>query len=327
MLPSVLQGLEGSRLIRGPLYKSTLLLAPALFMALIEPAGAVPTGIIGGLFFNYLLFLLFAYTVNDQADRVADLRAGKERLIGRLPPGVVRILIFGFAIANLAVGYGVAGRSSYLAWLGVGLLCGWSYSAPPLRLKGRKYASVLFPPLLGKVIPILMAAALLGRSGWWLWGLMVCEATKNAIDILFHQVVDYEADQAADARTYAVCRGKEAAIGALRALSYAGVAAAAMTGLIYGIFIPEYRWAGAVILAGGFLGIPIGKRVCSESRNPLIRLLPLSYLWFGAAVFMMAPLVLSAIAALRAPSYAALFVAISLITVSQTWFYLRYRYS
>ena len=318
---------DGLRIIRGPLYKSTLLLtAPLLCVLLLTPeAGNAPA--VCTFFLNMFLYLCFAYAVNDWADRQADLAAGKHRTFSSLPAGTVRAIVIALLVATLVVGYLLSRSWLYLSVLAFGLLLGLAYSARPLRFKGRGIWGVIIAPVLGKVIPVWLACIQYRRFGWYFLVIALAEGTKNAVDILFHQIVDYENDRRSGINTFPVARGEEPARGLLQRLVAVGTVGAVCTGMILAWFVKEYRWVfgAACILAVPAAMLGTGLSSGRRAGSPALGL-PFSYIWFGGIVFLQSPMWLSAIEAWRSPSFLPLAVAVAIITLCQTVFYLRYRY-
>jgi 4-hydroxybenzoate polyprenyltransferase len=318
---------DGLRIIRGPLYKSTLLLtAPFLCILLLtrQPPG-VPTVYL--FFLNMFLYLCFAYAVNDWADRDADLAAGKHRTLSLLPARAVSVIVVTLLFATLAVGFQLGGSRYYMAVLSAGLLLGVTYSARPWRLKGRGIWGVAVAPVLGKAIPVWLACIHYHRFAWYFLVLILAESTKNAIDILFHQIVDYENDKRSNIRTYPVAVGLEPARQLLRRLVAAGTLGAFFLGGILAGLVAEYRWVFGFALLVAVPAAALGRRLdCGQRADSPALSLPFPYLWFGGIVFLQSPLWLSAIAAWRSPSFLPLAAVVGVITLSQTVFYLRYRY-
>ncbi len=318
---------DGLRIIRGPLYKSTLLLtAPLLCVLLLKPESAdAPT--VHMFFLNMFLYLCFAYAVNDWADREADLAAGKHRTFSSLPAGTASAIVIALLLATLAVGYRLSRSWLYMGVLSTGLLLGVAYSARPLRLKGRGLLGVMIAPLLGKAIPVCLACIHYRRFGWYFLFMALAESIKNAIDILFHQIVDCEHDRNSGINTFPVVSGLEQARRLLQRLATGGTLGAISMGMILAWLVMEYRWVfgGACLLALPAALLSRGLNSGRRAGFPALDL-PFGYIWFGGIVFLQSPMWLSGIAAWRSPSFLPLAVMVAIITLSQTAFYLRYRY-
>ena len=318
---------DGLRIIRGPIYKSTLLLTAPLLCILLAPPGPSGAPKVYLFFLNMFLYLCFAYAVNDWADREADLAAGKHRTLATLPTGTVPAIAVALLLATLAVGYRLGGSWRYTGILSAGLLLGLAYSARPWRIKGRGVWGVLIAPVLGKVIPVCLACTLYRRFGWYFLAIVLAEWIKNAIDILFHQIVDYENDNSFNIRTYPVVSGLVSARRFLHRLVVAGTVGALAMGGILAWLVTEYRWIFGTALLLAAPATAICRRLSNQLwAGPLPLRLPFPYVWFGGIVFLQSPMWLSGIAAWRNSSFLPLAVVVAIITLSQTAFYLRYRY-
>ncbi len=322
-----MHAVDGFRLIRGPLYKSVLLLTAPLLCVLLDLPSPAPTPTVFLFFLNMFVYLCFAYAVNDWADREADLTAGKRRTLARLPRGVLLLIVGALLLAALAGGHWLGGGWPYMGLLSAGLLLGVAYSVQPWRIKGRGIWGVILAPLLGKAIPVWLACTLFRRFGWYFLIIVLAECVKNAIDILFHQIVDFENDRKCDIRTYPVLSGPEVAGRVLRRLALVGTLGALAMGTVLALLVTEYRWIfGSALLLAAPVAATCRTQSSKRWAGPLTLSLPFPYLWFGGIVFLQSPMWLSGIAAWRSSSFLPLAVAIAIITVSQTVFYLRYRY-
>ncbi|MBN2123677.1 MAG: UbiA family prenyltransferase, partial [Deltaproteobacteria bacterium] len=315
---------EGGRLLAGPAYKAMLLLTPFLLCFLLFPSGPFSPRQACLFFLNMLLYLLFAYGVNDYADRDQDALSGKFRRIASWPRQAGIGICVALAAGNIVVGILIAGWGGYVILLVMGLVFGLAYSVRPMRLKERGIWGILVAPVLGKVIPISMVASLCPKTGWWLVILLIGEWTKNAIDILFHQIVDFRSDAGANAATFAVIYGRARSVGLLRRFCLGGTLAAVAVGISFAVYVPEYRWvmggsaaaAVPIVLLRrlGFIGL---------ESNEITALVPFHYMGVGYAVFLLAPFWLGLIAMLRDAAFGLVFFPVAALTVFQTRFYLR----
>jgi len=309
------------------LYKATLLLSPCLLVALFAERESVSAWPVFLFYVNVFLYLEFAYLANDYADREDDLAAGKRRSLSRLSKPVALVVIAGAAAANVIVALILTRSLLYVSLLFVGLAFGWVYSVEPFRIKARGIWGVIFAPALGKVLPILMACSLYRCFAWWIILLILADWLKNAIDILFHQVVDYEVDRRTGVHTYVVVVGRARAEKDLAALALLGIPAALILACLYAVLIPEYRSIFALTVLGGiFWNALKRKRRNSVQETALSRLLPASYLYYGCAVFLLSPAWLSLIACLRNVTFLPVVIIVAAVTIFQTLFYLRYQY-
>lgn len=154
----------------------------------------------------------FGHLVNDWCDIEADARGGKANRMAPLA-GPVRA---GLVAGSLAVGLGpwllLPGRAPARVALAVELALLVAYSAPPLRLKGRRLAGALADASYAYAVPFVLVALALGSAGHrsgpaivavlGAWGLVL-----GLRGILTHQVSDAEADRAAGTDTLVAALG------------------------------------------------------------------------------------------------------------------------
>lgn len=323
----VVRFVAGTRIVRCVLYKSVLLWTPVFWIALVPEPQTVSNATVWGVWLNIALYLMWAYAINDYADRDCDAAVGKVRSIARLSDRTVFVILALLLIVNFAVGYSVAGWGYYLLFLTLGLWGGLAYSLKPFRFKERGVWGLCFPGLLGKVIPFAMVCVLYETVDWCLVVLCFGEFIKNTIDILFHQIVDEENDRKCSVKTFVVERGIVSAKYYLRHLTRFGLLLAVVIVFLYGIYIPEFRWvlAGLIVLY-----VPVKwyaeKLFNDRGERSLPELLTVPYLFWGYTVFILSPLWLSSIAAIRHPEFWGIVLFLSVLMGGQTVFYLRYRY-
>jgi hypothetical protein len=182
-------------------------------------------------------------------------------------------------------------------------------------------------PVPGKVIPVCVACILYRRFGWYFLVIMLAEWAKDAIDILFHQILDFENDRECGIRTYPVMSGPAAAARSLRRLVTAGTVGALAMGATLAWLVEEYRWVfGAALLLAVPAALTYRRFWHGRSAGTPEPGLPFAYLWFGGIILLQSPMWLSGVAPWRSRSFLPLALAVAVITVSQTIFYLRHRY-
>jgi hypothetical protein len=151
---------------------------------------------------------VYVSVVNDLTDRAEDAAAGKRnRLAGRSAPAVAMLLALPIA-AGLV-----------FAWLWrddplllVPYLAAWAafslYSLPPIRLKARGVAGVLADASGAHLFPTLVAVAIVYRASGtepnavWLAATSLWALAYGLRGILWHQLLDAEADRTANVRTF-----------------------------------------------------------------------------------------------------------------------------
>lgn len=315
------------RTIRGPLFRSTTLLSPALLIRLTHPDHQVSVTSLWLLFAEFLVFLQFAWAVNDHADRDHDLASGKVRAIALLPSWARIGLIAFLGAIDLAIALFLDGWGPHVLLLFLGLLLAAAYSLEPIRLKERGISGLIFPAIFGRVIPCLLACELYGVLPWWMLAIILSEFIKTASDLLFHQIVDFEADRAVGATTFVQAYGRAEAVQLLRWGAYVGTAAFVAVGAVMSLIVPAYRWVFASALALAWpMAVASRRYYGGRHGTELTRLVPLPYLWFGFSVHITGPFWLGLFVAAREPPAVPLCITLGLITVAQTAFYARYSY-
>lgn len=161
---------------------------------------------------------LSAILINDLTDRDIDRRAGKKRWIASVPaPAGVAIAVLLIAVAYLALVRGGGGAAALLS-LTATVVAGVLYSVRPARLKERGgwgvFAYVLSASILHALVPWTVF-----RPPWWLLpALLLAIAGDKLVQILFHQIVDFESDRADQVKSFAVTVGRAKAERALRSV-------------------------------------------------------------------------------------------------------------
>ncbi len=174
--------------------------------------------------FRASLYLLYAVLskglssilINDLTDREIDRRAGKERWITSLPPlaGImipVFLLASGF-LALISAGGGLLVLASFTATVLLGIL----YSLKPVRFKERGVWGIAAYSLSAAILHALLPWALFRPALWLLPLLLSAVLAEKLVQILFHQINDFESDSAEKVKSFAVMAGRGKADRALR---------------------------------------------------------------------------------------------------------------
>lgn len=192
------------------------------------------TALVGGIPLHKLwpaaLLLLVAIGVgaayvsilNDVADREEDSAAGKaNRMAGRSPASIALFLALPIAI-GLAVAWNWRDDPLRLfpyvaAWTAFSL-----YSLPPFRLKARGAAGVLADACGAHLFPTLVAVVIVLRFAGlepdpiWLAATSLWAFAYGLRGILWHQLLDAEADRAAAVSTFVQRSGRDHAVALAR---------------------------------------------------------------------------------------------------------------
>lgn len=141
--------------------------------------------------------------VNDLFDKADDARAGKHnRMATRTPGQVARVLALPGLVVSASVWHW-RDRPAVLAAEALLVVVFAAYSVPPVRLKGRGVAGALADAVGANVLPALMAALAIQPDAPWGW-LAATSTWAGALGlrgIIWHQLLDSDADRAAHVRT------------------------------------------------------------------------------------------------------------------------------
>ncbi len=131
-------------------------------------------------------------------------------------------LALGFAAVGCALGAAIVfGRAPQALWLGlVGLLFGWSYHGPPLRLAYRGLGELDVVLCYGPLIAMATYVVQRGTWSWEVFWLAMPLGLCTAAFLLANEFPDYRADVGAGKRNLVVQLGRERA-SKLVALTYA----------------------------------------------------------------------------------------------------------
>lgn len=184
---------------------SILSLAPSLMLLL---AALVPGAV-------------YVSVLNDLTDRVEDGKAGKANRMAGAPAWIAWAAIGPAVAAGLAIAWYWSGDALLLgcylaAWLAFTL-----YSLPPFRLKVRGLAGLAADASGAHLFPTLVAALLAFRAAgapvdpFWLAAVGLWAFAHGLRGILWHQLLDSEADRTAGVRTFVqrVSRARAVALG------------------------------------------------------------------------------------------------------------------
>ncbi len=153
-------------------------------------------------------YFMCGFLINDLFDRSHDLRSGKVRAVQRLPRPVFIGIILTF-IAIIAIFLWYLGSAGYAVVYGFSFLLGTLYSAPVGRFKERGFLGIVVNALTEKMFPVLAIFVFFHHFGFDTVIFLVTAFSLQTIEILTHQIYDYEADRGAGVRTFALDAGRE----------------------------------------------------------------------------------------------------------------------
>lgn len=303
----------------------------ALFVAV---SGAGPRATLNRAFPLILAVLCriqFSILANDLIDAETDLAAGKSRWIHSLPRPA------GWLIAAALLG---SGLSSVLLWGGsitatlvyaASAFCAFAYSQRPFRFKERGKLGLVAYALSSVLIYVGVPWTWFGASSGLLVFLTAAVGSDKWIQIHFHQVVDYSADLATGAQTYAVQVGLNRARASLKTAS-AIASICLFAAVVYLAAIARNAATAAVVFGVLAAGLILSKMYAGRMKrqaapvSALVRELPWFYLGISFFVFYVLPVILFTAAALREPRVWILAVIASLFAASMSLQSYRYQY-
>ncbi len=184
---------------------SLLSLAPSLLLLI---AALVPGAV-------------YVSVLNDLTDRAEDGKAGKANRMAGAPAWLASLAIGPAIAAGLAVAWHWRGDPPLLACYLAAWIAFTLYSLPPFRLKTRGLAGLaadaggahLFPTLVAVLLAFRAAGAPIDPA--WLSAVGLWAFAHGLRGILWHQLLDSEADEAAGVRTFVqrVPRARAVALG------------------------------------------------------------------------------------------------------------------
>jgi hypothetical protein len=265
---------------------------------------------------------------NDLNDSSEDRAAGKMRWICHLPGGAGALTVLLVACLGALVLCAAHAPARALGTYAIAVAAGVLYSAPPVRFKERGGTGVLAYGVATTLGYVALPWSWLGSGGGQLMVLAPAVLLDKAVNLLFHQVVDYDADRDHAVRTYAVQAGLDRSRRSLRRT--ARMAAAWLAG----------TWAYAASLSGGWTSAATGagaamavavyatiQRRRTAETSSLIREMPRSYLAMTFAAFRLLPLLMLALRAMADPRWLiVLGVAVGFLA-GELRHYVRYRYA
>ena len=273
---------------------------------------------------------LSSILINDLTDREIDRRAGKERWIASLPlPAAIMIpavLLTSSFLALIKAGGELLVLASFAATALLGIL----YSLKPARFKERGVWGILAYSFSAAILNALVPWALFRPAAYLLPLLLIVILAEKLVQILFHQINDFDSDSADGVKSFAVTAGREKSERTLRSVLDIAVAADLVV-VLYVLYKTREQPLSFALLGLACL-LSVGASavyVKSVSKKlgrttALTETLPWSYLGLSYAVFYILPPLLFLILAWQEPLSWLLVAlsALSLVGVSvHTFFY------
>ena len=266
--------------------------------------GAAELGRMTALLVLLCLFAAFGHVVNDYADREVDRAAGKRKILAGFsePAALIALAIPGLGTIAVAAAF-FDTRTLLLAIVAV--MVAAIYSLPPFRLKERALLGWAAATLAQRTLPLAIVFEAFGAWDWAAVLFCILGTILGVRHIIIHQLLDRDNDLTAGVRTVAT--------------QYSPQRVERL--LIYGLFPLEVFCGFATVAAMSYFEHPLGLVGLAYAALLIIvsaqgrQLSPLSYATFWEFYYVIWPISLSVLLAIRNPMFLSV-VAVSIALVA-----------
>ncbi|MCK4365562.1 MAG: UbiA family prenyltransferase [Thermoplasmatales archaeon] len=176
----------------------------------------------------FLVFLIcilcitsFTFAINNYFDADSDRENPRRMHINAIASGKISkqtgiFFIIAFAIIPLLISFFY--KFEVFLFSGFLLFFGWSYSAPPLRLKGKPVMDVIWH-FFGFFFGIIWSSLIVGPLGLISWLVAFSLGVFSAVGQVCNHIIDYSFDRDSGTKTFAVWTGIDNAKKTANALS------------------------------------------------------------------------------------------------------------
>ncbi|MGB3863057.1 MAG: UbiA family prenyltransferase [Candidatus Aminicenantaceae bacterium] len=250
---------------------------------------------------------LSAILINDLTDREIDRRAGKERWITRIPAlAGTMIPVFLLASGFFAL-IRAGGDMPVFASFTVSALLGIFYSLKPVRFKDHGIWGILAYSLSAAILNVIIPWTLFRPASLLLPLLFTVVFGDKLIQILFHQIADFDSDSEEKVKSFAVAAGRGKTDRILRFVLKIAIAADILL-LFYILFemqvYPPFVWLIGLTCLLGVVASGIYVKIISKNlktSTELTERLPWTYLGLSYVLFYILPPILLFMLALQEP--------------------------
>jgi 4-hydroxybenzoate polyprenyltransferase len=156
-------------------------------------------------------YFMCGFLINDFFDRSSDIKAGKVRAVQELPREIfIGIILAWILVILLFLWY--LNNIFFTVMYCVSFFLGTLYSTPLIRFKERGFVGIIINALTEKALPVLMIFIFFNHFGIDTLIFVVTTFLLQTIEIMTHQIYDYDADLKTRTRTYVIDVGKEKAL-------------------------------------------------------------------------------------------------------------------
>lgn len=217
-------------------------------------------------------YFMCGFLINDFFDRPMDIKAGKIRAVQELPRGIVFGIILTLILVILILLW-YLNSLFFTALYGFSFFLGTLYSAPPVRFKERGFVGIIINALTEKMLPVLAIFVFFNHFGIDTLIFVITTFLLQTIEIMTHQLYDYEADLKTRTRTFAIDIGKERALHMFSSI-VVPLSLVFML-LLCSLIALKIPYAGLIIIAVGVLYLVITVLVNTGRLQMEEKILPL----------------------------------------------------
>lgn len=173
--------------------------------SIFDPLTATLLVIIFGFYF------MCGFLINDFFDKSRDIEAGKIRAVQELPRWIFVGIILG-SILIIITFLWYLNNIFFTIIYGVAFFLGTLYSTPMIRFKEMGFVGIIINALTEKMLPVLALFVFFNHFGGDTIIFCITAFLLQTIEIMTHQIYDFEADQKTGTRTFVIDIGKEKAL-------------------------------------------------------------------------------------------------------------------
>ena len=156
-------------------------------------------------------YFMYGFLINDFCDMPYDIAAGKKKVVQDLPKTTfIWILLAVVFISALHLLY--LKEPFYIATYIFSYILATLYSAPPIRFKSRGFSGIVVNGFIEKALPVLAIFAFFNHFAIDTLIFLAVSFFIGVVDIVTHQIYDYESDSMIGIHTFIVNIGIEKAL-------------------------------------------------------------------------------------------------------------------
>lgn len=151
-------------------------------------------------------YFMYGFLINDYYDMPYDIAAGKKRGVHKLPKSAFAVIILAVILLS-ALHLLYLKEPIYIAVYIISYILATLYSAPPVRFKGRGLSGIVVNGFIEKALPVLAVFAFFHHFEIDTLIFVATSFFIELVEILTHQMDDYETDLRDGIQTFVVITG------------------------------------------------------------------------------------------------------------------------